>query len=495
MEINVLVSRVEMKRSTNWAIQVEVEQKSYGEGQSSQKRKQRTEVSSGASLVFSRNLFTFDISLSNRIVLKFGVLEVSGNLERIESSSMQCLGVHSRVITKNLLSQLRNGSTIEKSFTLKHPENSSETGRVFIQLRLNPYGTEERIIENDRRLEQVKFDVYETDSCAVTEKAKKTEKLLVEKDAELSTWTAQVDHLKNAVRSLGVDSALLRKEKSALERQHTALRTQLNRYQNVDDLHIKFDLLSTSSQGIRLLKVEYEKLKLRLRLECVIYKQHSEHWESLAGKQRKLEELETSLAEIKDARRQLEFTMLRLNAQFPEVTELRNSVSVLNILIGEYEGQLLRLQPSVPDKSLALELQSARHKQVLLSEKHKQVALLLEANEGAIPLNLIDSLTLLATDRESSELSNLRQRSSELVQEIQELSAGLTVAPHTGMHAIEVQVKLEAAEERVNAMQQRMDLQAAEQAKVVAEYVGKSLEYDGRIQSLRRGSLYKGNCH
>ena len=86
----------------------------------------------------------------------------------------------------------------------------------------------------------------------------------------------KVDHIKNALRSLGGDVAMLKKEKDLLEIENNEYNKRIERLSSVDDIHIKVDMLITSPHGVDILKQIFEKTQARLVNQRKIYEDLTE---------------------------------------------------------------------------------------------------------------------------------------------------------------------------------------------------------------------------
>ena len=60
-------------------------------------------------------------------------------------------------------------------------------------------------------MRKIGFDRYEEDNEVVAEKLRAVSEMCDSKNGELSTWVDLVDKRRNALRSLGVDIAMMKK--------------------------------------------------------------------------------------------------------------------------------------------------------------------------------------------------------------------------------------------------------------------------------------------
>ncbi|CAG9329881.1 unnamed protein product [Blepharisma stoltei] len=495
MEIEVTILRADFKRDSGWFLQIELEEKSYP-SKETKKQKQRTELAYGSDPRFERHFFTFTTSLANRISLRFGAVEATDikssasphlDTKGIDPKKCTCQGVYTLVITQRKLANLRDQVPMREIYKLLHPTTKEEGCILTVSIAFNIHGIEEQIIENERVLQKVEFDRYENDPMVIKEKLLKTEELCEAKNKELAEWMGKTDSIKNALRSLGVDLAMLKKQKDSLEEENEKMAKEIKKRQNIEDIHIKVDMLSNSVPGIGLLKQEYEKLNLRLKVEKMIYEELTQDWMKIEGKKRKLEQLKEEVEKMKNAQKELEFHMHVLADRLPESLVTRENVRALDVIIKQFEAQIAKGRSQKRDRALELEVEELRHRKALNTEKFKQVQLILEENDGFLPM---EEYKRLKIDEEEStpELEQIRNRGNELLKEIEQLGAQLSNDTVTGPgegNLIQMQVQLQAAEARVAAMQERMDEQASAHAKEVAMMAAKIAELDAIIEYQR----------
>jgi hypothetical protein len=491
MEIILNLLNAEFTKESHWFIQAEVEQTSYPSKQKS-KEKQRTDIFFGFSNKFLKSYFNFKASLSNRIIIKLGAIEVQGHKmsSKPDPSKCVCQGLYSLVITRRLLAALRDNASIRETYHLTHPTTKAETCSVTLLFSLNFSGTEEKIIENERKFLKVSFDHYEIDENIIKNKTTALESLLREKADELQEWMKKVDDLSNAIRSLGAEVALLKKEKDFLEVQNKEIEKKIGNLSSVEDFHIKVDMLSNSSQGLSILREMLVKTERRLNHQRVVYDELARDWGKIEGKKKKLELLKNEVEKVKEAQSQLEFHTLSLKDQLPQALSLRENVKSLDGLIKEFEVQIAKSRTIQKDKASEAEVYSLKHRKALLHEKQKQVQIILELNQGYLPLEELEKLNLDHLE-DDNEKSNLQKRGEKLLAEVERLgiqlsraSVASTFRPQSKSNLIELQVKLQAAEARVDAMQERMNDSAANHAREVAKYEATLAKLDAKIVTL-----------
>ena len=67
---------------------------------------------------------------------------------------------------------------------------------------------------------------------------------------DLEDKQKQLDERTQALRTLAIDLAMLRKNHQQLVEENERLDKQLRAIQNVDEIHIEIDILSQTNQGI-----------------------------------------------------------------------------------------------------------------------------------------------------------------------------------------------------------------------------------------------------
>lgn len=488
MEIQVNIISADFTKDSSWFVQVELEQQSFPSKEKT-KQKQRTEIIQGSTGKFEKNYFIFKCSLSNRLSIKFGAIESLdfNQTQKLNPSKCTCEGIYTIIITKRLLAALRDQVPIKEAYKLLNPKNNQETCLLSASIALNCYGIEEKIIENERVFFKIEYDRYEKDPDIIKEKEKQVQELLNTKSKELSEWIDKVDNVKNALRSLGTDIAMLKREKDELEQENKEHIKIINRLSNVDDIHIKVDMLSTSPHGIEILKLMMEKTDNRLKLQRAIYQELTQNWMKIEGKKRKLELLKEEVRKVKDAQSQLQFHMLTLRDQLPQSLVLRDNVKTLDKLIQEFEKQISKARNVKRDKATEVEVVTLKHKHVLLKEKYKQIQILIDTNQGFLPMEELEKLQIEQYDPDT-ETDALKKKGEMLLKEIEDLGAQFSqesFKPKSYTNSIEIQVKLQAAEARVAAMQEKMTQYATAHAKEIAGYEAQLAELDARInQSL-----------
>ncbi|OMJ91470.1 hypothetical protein SteCoe_5954 [Stentor coeruleus] len=485
MEVLVSIVNAEFTKQSFWFIQVELEEQKFSSKQKI-KQKQRTDVFYGFNPRFLKNFFSFGASLANKITLKFGAIEVQNysEIKPIDPSKCICQGVYILIITKKILATLRDQVSYKTLYRLINQSTSEETAILTVNLSLRFSGVEEQIIEDERVFLKIEYDRYENDEETIKNKLADVEVMLQEKNSELQEWMKKVDHLRDALRSLGTDVAMLKKEKDYLELENSEIQKRIERLSKVDDMHIKFDILSTSLQGVDILKLILEKTNKRFQKETLRHKELSANWMKIEGKKRKLEELKNEVEKVKEAHNQLEFHMLTLKDQLPQALVLRENVKNLDGLIKEFENQIIKARVVKKDKANEVEVVNLKHQKAVMEQKHKQLEILLDTNDGFLPIEELAKLNF-DMDEDKGEKEILKKRGEDLLNEIerlgQEMSTHSFRPSSSNSNKIELQVKLQAAQARVDAMQKKMTEQASIHAQEIAKYEALLLQLDAKL--------------
>jgi hypothetical protein len=97
------------------------------------------------------------------------------------------------------------------SFKFIHPTLEDEVGVCNVSIGFQVFGIEEKIIEDERIIRKIGFDRYEKDEEVILEQLNMVSEMCESKTEELQRWVELVDNSRNAMRSLGVDIAMLKK--------------------------------------------------------------------------------------------------------------------------------------------------------------------------------------------------------------------------------------------------------------------------------------------
>lgn len=496
MNLEVEVQRTDMYRPAAWYLQFELVQTSFPEERTT-KSKRRTDLCVSGAPVFETKIFLFEgVSLANRLELKVGAIEmIADTLEKahhldqmakVQSTSVQ--GLFSLVFTQKMLSHMRDGSPFTTDCVLRMPKTNEETGHVQLKVVLEFTGREEQFIEDDRLVRKCEFDEYEKNAYVMQEKLDLVTALHERTAPEVEKWVKQVDDVRNALRSLGADLVILKKEKERLEAENDKIRWQIGRLQKIEELPVLIDMLDTPS-GVTILRQKYATLEKRYEYERRRYEDLKTEWLRIEGKQGKVRRLQEQIALLKEAESQARFHLRRCRDMLPATFAAKEMVQSQDSLISALESKL-RQAIVKPDPAMAAELADLKFEKAQLTEKNKQILLMLDANNGMLPLEMLEDIKAGDEQENREELARLRVRGEALIQQVMELGEKVshTVARETRRtegsedEILGLQVKLQAAEVRVMTMQEEMDAQAVRHAREVATLAAQLAVLEARVQ-------------
>mmetsp|Transcript_19015 Transcript_19015/g.34573 ORF Transcript_19015/g.34573 Transcript_19015/m.34573 type:complete len:494 (+) Transcript_19015:27-1508(+) len=489
MEIEVVVQRADFPYEACWFVQVELQLKAFPSLQVI-KRKQRTDLSISAAPKFMRNSFLFkDVSLAQRMVLSFGAIEVprtsSDRYEHLKSSNVtggDVKGIYHLVLTQRILSSLRDGVPFSEQIKLEHPVTTQDAGLLVVSIAFRLSGMEEQFIEDERALLKYEFDRDVERLGTVLEKIQGLQEVSEMFNTKLEKQAEQTDYIKNTLRSIGADLAMLKQRKEELEADNIKLHRKLEKLQSVEEIPVLIDMLRTSDSGLdelrRILAVHELKLKVELKRQEMMEKE----WTAVEAKQRTAEAIRERSIQVRAAREEAEFHIARQKEQLPGVMAKREQVRSMDRLLTDMEEQL-RLAPlSESHSTIELDVGRLKFEKQILEERFKQIQIELDLNDG-----LLSRQTLMQLEQEVAEdpveLRRLQKQGEEILLEIQRLGEKLyQEAQYTKDEAEEaeegeimsLEVQLMAAEVRVKTMQEDMDAQAVRFAKEISELAARA---------------------
>jgi hypothetical protein len=494
MNLEVEIQRADMYRPAAWYIQFELLQTTFPLERRI-KSKRRTDLCISGAPAFETRVFLFEAaSLASRIELKVGAVEIlADTIEKAHHIDQQAnvsativQGLYALVFTQKMLSVLRDGSPFSIDCVLRHPKTNQEVGHIQLKLMLEFTGREEQIIEDDRLVQKVEFDEYERNAYVIKEKLDRVVEYLRAKEPEVESWIKQVDEVRNALRSLGADLAVLRKEKDTLQSENDSLHKQITKRQQIEELPVLIDMLSTPF-GEGILRQKLVALQLRYEYERRRYEDLKTDWMRIEGKQAKARELQNKVKIVEEAERQSKFHLKRARDMLPAAWAAQEMVQSQNHLITALEAKVTEAIIK-PDPAVAAQLADLKFESSTLKEKYRQVQLTLELNNGLLPLEMLREIQSGDEEENREELFQLRSRGHALLQQVQELGEKLSrsvvreARGGTRDEVLALEVQLQAAHVRVMTMQDEMDAQATRHAREVAKLAAELAVLEARIQ-------------
>lgn len=482
MEIEVVVQRADFPYEACWFVQVELQQKAFPSLKVT-KKKQRTDLSVSAAPRFMKNNFLFrDVSLAHQMVLSFGAIEVPKNssdqFEHLKTSNVtggEVKGIYHLVLTQRILTSLRDGMPFSEQIKLENPITRDDAGLLALSIAFRFSGLEEQFIEDERALLKYEYNRSEDRLNTVLEMLEGLDTVSDMLGAKLEKQAEQTDSIKNTLRSIGADLAMLKRRKEELETDNVRLQRKLEKLQSVDEIPVLIDMLRTSDSGLdelrRILAVHELKLKVEQKRQELMNRQ----WMEVEAKQRTAEAIRERAVQVKAAREEAEFHIARQKEQLPSVLAKREQVRSMDKLIANMEEQLKRAPLGESHTGDELDVGRLRFEKQILEERFKQIQIELDLNEG-----LLSRETLVQLEQEVAEdpveLRKLQAQGEDFLLEIKRLGERLMQEAEIAEghddeegEVMSLEVQLMAAEVRVKTMQEDMDSQAVRFAKELSE--------------------------
>ncbi len=117
----------------------------------------------------------------------------------------------------------------------------------------------------------------------------------------LTHYEKKLDEWNRAMRDLAQDLEVLRRTKENLLAKNESMQRQLNELQSVDEVHIEFDVLSTSESGMLQLKEKMGKILARIDMEERRYKELQAEYLALKKYVEVAHKIKTQLEEARKA--------------------------------------------------------------------------------------------------------------------------------------------------------------------------------------------------
>ena len=109
-------------------------------------------------------------------------------------------------------------------------------------------------------IRQCSYDPFVDDPAVIDGKLQVINELLPQKQKELEQFYKHVDTKNQQMQSLGVDLAALRQQVVEAEKVKLRLMSEIKQLQKCDEIHIQIDVLQSSADGVRQLKMRYNRL-------------------------------------------------------------------------------------------------------------------------------------------------------------------------------------------------------------------------------------------
>jgi chromosome segregation ATPase len=396
-------------------------------------------------------------------------------------------GSASKLLTQSFITKLRRDKVVEETLILVDPDDSSqslEVGRVSLAYKLTVEELEDKIYEDVREIEKNYYDPFTTDESEISTKLSKIESLITKKQKELNDVMEQQDKRVEAMRSLAIDLAMLRKSKGEMEKTNQKLLNELHKRQNVDDVHIQIDILSTTPQGVAQLKEKYAKLIAKFYIERNRHEDLEEEYQKLKPELKKLEKTKSSICEMEKALEEQKFHGDRYNDKLDRIKASKETIMSQEKVIKSLTEYIKEASGSGPKMTAELEmyLQDMNYKRTRLFEKHKQLRLMIELNDGKLPRNYLEKIQSEELEDNPEEVSRLKRQADSLMTRIQEVTNKMDMIKddfnlNQDYEAIEkweeekpsYEIQILQAENRSQTLERQMRINTEKHAKIIAD--------------------------
>ena len=265
-------------------------------------------------------------------------------------------GSASKLLTQTFITKLRRNKVLEETLIFLDPDNNLEVGRITLIYKLKVEELEDKIYEDVREIEKVYYDPFETEEGEVSVKLSKVEQLVSKKQMELEEVMKQMDKRVDAMRSLAIDLAMLRKSKETMDDTNQKLLYELNKRQNVDDIHIQIDVLSTTPQGVLQLKEKYAKLIAKFYIERNRHEDLEEEYQKLKPELKRLEKVKESILSIESALEEQKFHAERYNDKLERIKASKETIVSQEKLIQNLTEYIKEASKSGPKMTPEIEM-------------------------------------------------------------------------------------------------------------------------------------------
>ena len=289
---------------------------------------------------------------------------------------------------------------------------------------------------------------------------------------------------------------MLRKSKEEMDETNKELNHELHKRQNVDDVHIQIDVLSTTPQGVAQLKEKYAKLIAKFYIERNRHEDLEEEYQKLKPELKKLEKVKQSICELENALQEQKFHAERYNDKLARIKASKETIVSQEKLIQNLTESIKEGSKSGPKMTSELEmyLQDLGYKRTRLLEKHKQLQLMIEINDGKLPRDYLENIQNEELEDNPEEVSRLKRQADSLMSRIQETTAQLDLIKddfqlNKNFEAIEewegekpgYEIQILQYENRTQVVEKQQKATAEKHAKIIAEMKHKIAAIQNKI--------------
>ena len=289
---------------------------------------------------------------------------------------------------------------------------------------------------------------------------------------------------------------MLRKSKEEMEETNKKLIHEAHQRQNVDDVHIQIDVLSTTPQGIAQLKEKYANLIAKFYIERNRHEDLEEDYQKLKPDLKTLEKTKASIYEMEKALNEQKFHGDRYNDKLNRIKASKETIVSQEKLIQNLTESIKEASKSGPKMTSELEmyLQDLGYKRTRLLEKHKQLQLMIEINDGKLPRDYLENIQSEELEDNPEEVSRLKRHADSLMARIQEVTGKLDLIKddfqlNKDFEAIEdwetdkpgYEIQILQFENRAQNMEKQQQKNTEKHAKIVAEMKHKIASIQNKI--------------
>lgn len=112
---------------------------------------------------------------------------------------------------------MRDNPRIDQNLVLSDGASGEEVGRIDLALRLDAVGIQAIVEEDVRHIEQAYYDPFEQNDDVVTQKLRKVEAMLDEKQLEMEEVQTKAEAIRTAEKSVEIELAKLREERDKIK--------------------------------------------------------------------------------------------------------------------------------------------------------------------------------------------------------------------------------------------------------------------------------------
>lgn len=279
---------------------------------------------------------------------------------------------------------------------------------------------------------------------------------------------------------------------------------------NIKEIHVHIDMLLQSEHGVEVLREKYAKLIEKTIFERSIYNDLSDRYFRIEEKLEQKKRLEEEKNNLAKASAEQDFHIKRCEDQYGQLRRLKEAVGSQEKTI-ESLNETIKAEEAKKQmadfKEIEIELKAAKAEHKYLVEKHKQLTLMLDMNDGRLPLELFNRLKnepFLTDDK--SLLEKYKSKANRLLAEVEKLQDELdnaNIKEHVG-HSKELRnqknaewvteknmlkYQAETLNRRADNLREQSIEQSKEAARVISELKEKIAIAGGMLPKIKKEKM------